>query len=110
MYAIIEAGGKQHRVTAGEKLKIDLIKDKQKGDALVFDRVLMVNGGEKATIGAPYIVNAKVLATVSSMGSEGEGVKGKKVHVFKKKRRQGYQKSIGHRQRYTEIQVNSIEA
>jgi len=109
MYAIIEAGGKQHRVTPGEKLKIDLLKDKQKGDSLVFDRVLMV-GGETVAIGRPYVTSAKVLATVSSMGNDGEGLKDKKVHVFKKKRRQGYQKSIGHRQRYTEIEIKSIEA
>ena len=108
MYAIMEAGGKQHRVSPGEKLKIDLLRDSKKGDALVFDRVLMV-GGESYTVGKPYVQNAKVLANVSGMGQEGEGIKGPKVIAFKKKRRKGYQKSIGHRQRYTEIEITSIE-
>ena len=108
MYAIIEAGGKQHRVAAGEKLKIDLLKDKKAGDALVFDKVLML-GGDNCQVGKPYVANAKVIATVASMGVDGEGVKAKKIMVFKKKRRQGYQKSIGHRQRYTEIQIVGIE-
>lgn len=109
MYAIFETGGKQHRVSQGEKLRIDLMKDQKKGDALVFDRVLMV-GGETYTVGKPYVANAKVKAVVASMGLDGEGVKDKKVLVFKKKRRKGYQKSIGHRQRYTEIEITSIEA
>lgn len=109
MYAIFETGGKQHRVTPGENLRIDLMSETKKGDALVFDRVLML-GGETCVVGQPYVANAKVLATVTCMGSEGTGVKDKKVHVFKKKRRQGYQKSIGHRQRYTEIQIKSIES
>jgi large subunit ribosomal protein L21 len=109
MYAIIEAGGKQHRVAMGEKLRIDLMKDKKKGDALVFDRVLMV-GGDSYKIGQPLVANAKVNAVVSSMGSDGEGIKDKKVIVFKKKRRKGYQKSQGHRQRYTEIEITSIQA
>jgi len=107
MYAIIEAGGKQHRVTLGEKLKIDLLKDKKMGDKLVFDKVLMV-GGDEVKLGHPFVANAKVKATVSSMGVDGEGVKAKKVIVFKKKRRQGYQKCIGHRQRYTEIHIQEI--
>ncbi len=109
MYAIFETGGKQHRVTPGENLRIDLLRETKKGDSLVFDRVLMVSG-ETCVVGRPYVASAKVLATVTCMGSDGAGVKDKKVHVFKKKRRQGYQKSIGHRQRYTEIHINSIES
>ncbi len=109
MYAIIEAGGKQHKVTQGEKLKIDLMRDKQKGDTLVFDHVLML-GGESYQVGKPYVENAKVTAIVSHMGADGEGVKGEKILVYKKKRRKGFDKTIGHRQRYTEIQIQSIEA
>lgn len=109
MYAIIETGGKQHRVAQGEKLRIDLMNDKKKGDQIVFDRVLML-GSDTYQIGKPYVANAKVTATVTSMGSEGTGVKDAKILVFKKKRRQGYRKMRGHRQRYTEIQIDSVEA
>jgi large subunit ribosomal protein L21 len=107
MYAIIEAGGKQHRVTEGEKLRIDLLKGKKKGESLTFDRVLML-GGESYQVGQPLVSGATVTATVTDMGADGEGAKGTKIRVFKKKRRQGYVKTIGHRQRYTEVQINKI--
>jgi len=109
MYAIIETGGKQHRVTAGEKLRIDLMQDVKKGEKIVFDKILMT-GPESYKVGTPYISNATVTATVASMGTEGTGVKDAKILVFKKKRRQGYTKMRGHRQRYTEIVIDSIEA
>lgn len=109
MYAVIETGGKQHRVTTGEKLRIDLMRDAKKGEKIVFDRVLML-GADTFQIGKPFVENAKVTATVTSMGSDGTGVKDAKVLVFKKKRRQGYHKMRGHRQRYTEIQIDSVEA
>lgn len=109
MYAIIETGGKQHRVTAGEKLRIDLMKDVKKGEKVVFDKILMV-GPENYKIGKPYLANAKVTATVTDMGTEGTGVKDAKVLVFKKKRRHGFTKLRGHRQRYTEILVDAVEA
>jgi large subunit ribosomal protein L21 len=108
MYAIIETGGKQHRVSAGEKLRIDLMRDLKKGDKVTFDRVLML-GSDTYQIGKPYLPNAKVSATVTSMGSDGTGVKDAKILVFKKRRRQGYHKMRGHRQRYTEIRIDSVE-
>ncbi len=108
MYAIIETGGKQHRVQAGEKLRIDLLQVNE-GEAVVFDRVLMV-GGANHTVGKPFVENARVKATVTGMGDEGEGVKGKKLWAFKKKRRKGFHKTIGHRQRYTEVTIDAIEA
>jgi large subunit ribosomal protein L21 len=109
MYAIIETGGKQHRVTQGEKLRIDLMRDTKKGDKLVFDKVLML-GPDSYQIGKPYVANAKVSATVVNMGTDGTGVKDAKILVFKKRRRQGYRKMRGHRQRYTEIQIDTISA
>jgi len=109
MYAIIETGGKQHRVTPGEKLQIDLMRDVKKGEKITFDKILML-GPDSYKIGTPYISNAKVTATVTSMGTEGTGVKDAKILVFKKKRRQGYTKMRGHRQRYTEIVIDSVEA
>ena len=108
MYAIIEAGGKQHRVSPQEKLHIDLMKNVKKGDKLVIDQVLMI-GGESYKVGKPLVEGAKVHATVVDMGTDGEGFKAKKIKVFKKKRRQGYHKMIGHRQRYTQIQIDKIE-
>ncbi len=66
-------------------------------------------GTETYKIGKPFVEGASVKATVSNMGKDGEGVKGEKIRVFKKKRRQGYHKTIGHRQKFTEITINSIE-
>ena len=108
MYAVIETGGKQHRVSAGDKLRIDLMNEKKKGEKIVFDRVLML-GSDSYKVGKPFVENAKVTATVTSMGSDGTGLKDAKVLVFKKKRRQGYRKMRGHRQRYTEIQIDAVE-
>jgi large subunit ribosomal protein L21 len=109
MYAIIETGGKQHRVKAGDKLRIDLMNEVKKGEKIVFDKILML-GSDTYQIGKPYVANAKVTATVTHMGPDGLGVKDTKILVFKKKRRQGYTKMRGHRQRYTEILVDSVEA
>lgn len=102
-YAIIEAAGKQHRVSAGEKLKLDINRNSKAGDKIAFDRVLMV-GGESIQIGMPHVKNAKVNAIVLSTGKD------KKVLVFKKRRRQGYQKSQGHRQHYVEILINEVQS
>lgn len=107
MYAIIEAGGKQHRVTEGERLRIDLRKELKTGDAVEFDRVLMV-GGDDFKVGAPLVSGAKVSAVVTDMGKDGEGVRGPKVRVYKKIRRHGYEKTRGHRQRYTEVRIEKI--
>lgn len=106
-YAIIEVGGKQHRVSAGEKLMVDLMADKKVGDEVDIDRVLML-GGEVYKIGKPTVLGAKVRCTVSHMGDEGLGVKGEKIRVYKKKRRKGFEKLIGHRQKFTEITINDI--
>lgn len=108
MYAIVETGGKQYKVAQGERLRVDRMDGVQKGDQIALDRILML-GGESPQVGKPVVEGAKVLALVTDMGQDGEGVKGPKLHVFKKKRRQGYHKTIGHRQRYTEIQIQSIE-
>lgn len=102
-YAIIEAAGKQHRVSAGEKLKLDLSRNSQVGDKITFDRVLLL-GGEQIKIGQPTISGASVQATVLSTGKD------KKVLVFKKRRRQGYQKSQGHRQHHVEILINEVQS
>ena|ERR1700688_3380169 len=108
-YAVVEIGGKQHRVSVGERLLVDLMADKKVGDIVEVSQVLMT-GGEQYKIGRPYVAGAVVSCKVTHMGSGGVGVKGEKIRVFKKKRRKGFTKTIGHRQRYTEITVNDIRA
>lgn len=107
-YAVIRVGGKQHRVSSGEKLLVDLMAEKKVGDHVEITDVLMI-GGESYKIGKPLVLGAKVLCTVSNMGDEGAGVKGEKVRVYKKKRRKGFEKTIGHRQKYTELTINDIK-
>jgi large subunit ribosomal protein L21 len=106
-YAIIEVGGKQHRVSAGEKLTVDLMAEKKVGDKVDIDRVLMV-GGETYKVGKPTVSGAKVVCTVSHMGADGLGIKGEKIRVYKKKRRKGFEKLIGHRQKFTELTIDQI--
>jgi large subunit ribosomal protein L21 len=107
-YAVIEVGGKQHRVSQGERLMVDLMASTKVGDRVEIEKVLML-GGEKYKIGEPWVAGAKVLCTVSAMGDDGEGVKADKIRVYKKKRRKGFEKTIGHRQRYTELTINDIK-
>ena len=109
MYAVIEASGRQERVTQGETLRIDLMSDRKVGQTITFARVLLV-GGDTVRVGSPYVEGANLGATVIDMGPDGGGVKGDKIRVFKKRRRQGYHKTIGHRQRYTLVRVDEISA
>ena len=101
MYAVIQSGGKQHRVVEGETLKVELLKA-ETGSSITFDDVLMLVNGESIQIGAPVIEGAKVTAKVLAH------LKGDKVIVFKKKRRKGYQKMNGHRQYFSQIQIEDI--
>ena len=103
MYAVIKTGGKQYRVQAGEKLKIEQIPA-DVGSQIVLDQVLMVGAGETVTIGTPLLAGAQVSATVLSQG------RADKVRIFKMRRRKHYQKRQGHRQNYTEIQIGTITA
>ncbi len=106
-YAVIVAGASQHQVTEGEKLKIDLVAGKKKGDTLTFDKVLLTGGEGGTKVGKPTVAGASVTATVVDNGADGEGWKGQKLYPLK--RRPGdYVKHMGHRQRYTIIQINSI--
>lgn len=106
-YAVIVAGASQHQVTEGEKLKIDLIAGKKKGDSLTFDKVLLTGGEGGTKIGKPTLAGCSVTATVVDNGIDGEGWKGVKVYPLK--RRPGdYVKHMGHRQRYTIVQINTI--
>jgi len=103
MYAIVSIAGQQMKVTENDSVIVHRL-DAKEGDKVEFDQVLLVEDGGKVTVGAPLVSGAKVSATVVNH------VKGDKVIVFKKKRRKGYQKSNGHRQQLTEIQINGIKA
>ncbi len=108
MYAIIETGNKQYKITANQKIHINFLKNKKRGDSLVIKNILMIVGDKYHKIGFPFVKNATVLATIVNAGKDERGIKSKKIHVFKKHRRKGYHKSFGHRQLYTQIKINKI--
>jgi len=101
MYAVVKTGGKQYRITPGEKLKVEQIPA-DVGAQVVLDQVLMVGEGENVRLGQPTVAGATVNATVVSHG------RGEKVGIFKMRRRKHYQKHQGHRQNYTELKIDSI--
>ena len=101
MYAVVESGGKQHRVIEGETLKVEKL-DLATGESLTIDQVLMVGEGESVKIGAPYVAGSSVTAEVVSHGRH------EKVTIVKFRRRKHHRKQMGHRQWYTELKVTSI--
>ena len=103
MYAVIKTGGKQYRVAAGEKLKIEQIPA-EVGAEITLDQTLMLGEGDTVKIGTPLVSGAEVKATVLSQGRHD------KVKIFKMRRRKHYQKHQGHRQHYTEIRIDGISA
>ena len=103
MYAVIETGGKQYRVSEGETLKVEKL-EVEPGKKVTFDEVLMIADGDKVQVGSPHVTKASVDAKVISQG------KGKKVNILKFRRRKHSMKKQGHRQLYTEIQIDKIKA
>ena len=103
MYAVIESGGKQHRVVEGETLKLEKI-EVGAGESVDFDKVLLVGEGEGVTIGKPYVEGSKVTAEVVGHG------RAKKVKIVKFRRRKHSMKQQGHRQWYTEVKITGISA
>ena len=101
MYAIIETGGKQYKVTEGDVITVEKLAVEQ-GQQYDFDKVIMVAKENDVTVGAPYVAGAKVSASVL-----GEG-KDKKVVVYKYKSKKGFHKKKGHRQPFTKLQIQSI--
>ena len=101
MYAVVRTGGKQLRVSPGDLVKVELLAGSP-GDRIELEEVLLV-GGDEVKIGTPRVAGAKVVATI-----RGE-TKGPKVRIFKHKRRKRYRLHRGHRQRYTELRIDSIE-
>ena len=102
MYAVIETGSKQYRVTAGDTLEIERLTT-EAGQLVTFDRVLLVNDNGSLKIGAPIVAGARVTADVIAH------FRGEKVVTFKMKRRKGYHKTIGHRQELTRVKITDIK-
>jgi len=101
MYAVIKTGGKQYKVAAGEKIKVEQIAA-DVGQEIVIDQVLAVGDGSQIKVGTPLVSGASVTATVLAHGRHD------KVRIFKMRRRKHYQKRQGHRQNYTELQIGDI--
>ncbi len=103
MYAVIITGGKQYRVSQGDKLRVEKL-DVAEGDSVEIDQVLMVVDGDDIKIGAPVLDGSKVTAEVKAHG------RGAKVEILKFHRRKHHMKRQGHRQAYTELEITGISA
>ncbi len=103
MYAIFQSGGKQHRVSEGQTLRLEKL-DAETGAAVDFDSVLMIADGEEITVGAPLVAGAKITAEVVKHG------RGDKVKIVKFRRRKHSRKQMGHRQWFTEVKITGISA
>ncbi len=101
MYAVIETGGKQYKVSEGDVIFIEKLEAAE-GEAVTFDKVLVVADGEKVNVGAPVVLGATVTAKVEKQG------KAKKIYVFKMKRKKNYRRKKGHRQPFTKVTIEKI--
>ena len=102
MYAVVRTGGKQVRIQPGQVVRVERLEGAI-GDAVELSEVLMVGGDGAARVGTPVLEGVRVLATIAEQG------RGRKVRLFKLKRRKGYRRKQGHRQDYTALKVESIE-
>jgi large subunit ribosomal protein L21 len=103
MYAIINISGKQYKATSGARLRVPK-QDGETGTNLTFDKVLLINDEKNTEVGEPILKGASVTGTIIEHG------RNKKILVYKKKRRKGYQRKNGHRQWFTEIEFGTIKA
>ena len=103
MYAVIETGGKQYRVSEGDIINVEKL-GAEEGAAVTFDRVVAIGKEDELTCGAPYLEGAKVSASVLKNG------RAKKIIVFKYKPKKGYRKKQGNRQYFTKVKIDSINA
>ena len=103
MYAVVKTGGKQYRVSAGDKLKVESL-DADEGQDIQIDDVLMIGNGDNITVGSPLVSNASVTARVLEHG------RSKKVNIVKFRRRKHHRKQMGHRQNYTYLEITNISA
>jgi len=102
MYAVLETGSKQYRVSAGDRLEIERLPV-EAGKPVTFDRVLLVNNDGKVTVGSPTVASATIEADVV------EHIRGEKKVAYKMKRRKGFRKTIGHRQELTVVKIKEIK-
>ena len=103
MYAIINISGKQYKATSGARLRVPK-QDGETGTNLTFDKVLLINDGKNTEVGEPILKGASVTGTIIEHG------RNKKILVYKKKRRKGYQRKNGHRQWFTEVEFGTIKS
>lgn len=103
MYAVIQTGGKQYRVSEGDTVKVEKL-EADEGTSVSFDTVLMVADGDNIKVGAPFVQGGKVTATVQAQG------RAKKIEIIKFRRRKHYDKRTGHRQYFTELKITGISA
>ena len=103
MYAVFQSGGKQHRVSEGQTLRLEKL-DAETGASIEFDSVLLVANGEEVSVGAPFVTGGKVTAEVVTHG------RGDKIKIVKFRRRKHSRKQQGHRQWFTEVRITGISA
>ncbi|HAL41079.1 MAG TPA: 50S ribosomal protein L21 [Gammaproteobacteria bacterium] len=103
MFAVFQSGGKQHRVSEGDVIKLEMLNG-DPGEEVVFDKVLLVADGDDVNVGAPFVEAGRVTAEVVRTD------RGKKVRIIKFKRRKDYLKRQGHRQWFTEVKITGISA
>jgi len=103
MFAVIKTGGKQYRVSQGDKLRLETL-DADEGASVNLDQVLMVGEGDKITVGEPTIAGASVTAKVLTHG------RSRKIDIVKFRRRKHYRRQMGHRQNYTEVEITGVSA
>jgi len=102
MFAVFKSGGKQHRVSEGEVVRLELI-DSEPGSSVTFDEVLLIAEGDNVTVGAPYVTGGKVTAEV--VGHDRHD----KIRIIKFRRRKHYMRRTGHRQWYTDVRITGIK-
>lgn len=103
MYAVIASGGKQHRVSQGDRLKLEKLPGSE-GDAVTFEDVLLVSNEGTVSVGTPRVAGATVLGKILAHG------RGKKIRIYTYKRRKNLSRTAGHRQSYTEVEITGISA
>ena len=109
MYAVIEQGSKQYKVTEGDCINIDLTGISSKAKTIELDKVLFVSDGEKIKVGTPFLKGAKVIASFKTTAQDAF-VKGEKLYPTHLRRRKNSRRRIGHRQKYLQVVIDKIEA
>jgi large subunit ribosomal protein L21 len=109
MYAVVEQGGKQYKLAEGDSINIELTDVSLDAETVELNKVLLVSDGEKVKIGTPLVKGAKVVASFKTP-AEGAVVKGKKLHPLYFTRRKNTRRRIGHRQKYLQVRIDSIQA